>query len=118
LFNGIGSDSWLTATTSKMPFEWLQTAATSGASQAAGDAAGAAATNVTTPILSHMPGWFQWIMELLMPNLDVALVMQKVVPFVELAIGLAMVVGLFTWLVSIGSAGFLVMFTLSAMLGW
>lgn len=29
-----------------------------------------------------------------------------------------MVVGLFTWLVSIGSAGFLVMFTLSAMLGW
>ncbi|MFO7196999.1 NADH dehydrogenase FAD-containing subunit, partial [Enterococcus faecium] len=102
LFNGIGSDSWLTATTSKMPFEWLQTAATSGASQAAGDAAGAAATNVTTPILSHMPGWFQWIMELLMPNLDVALVMQKVVPFVELAIGLAMVVGLFTWLVSIG----------------
>ncbi|MCH2893214.1 NADH dehydrogenase FAD-containing subunit, partial [Listeria monocytogenes] len=61
---------------------------------------------------------FQWIMELLMPNLDVALVMQKVVPFVELAIGLAMVVGLFTWLVSIGSAGFLGMFTLSALLGW
>ncbi|MBC1474524.1 FAD-dependent oxidoreductase [Listeria grandensis] len=118
LFQGLGPDSWLTATTSKMPFDWLQTAATSGASQAAGDAAGDAATNVTTPILSHMPGWFEWIMKLVMPNLDVALFMQKVVPFVELAIGLALVVGLFTWLASIGSAGFLVMFTLCAMLGW
>lgn len=118
IFNGIGKDSWLTATTSKMPFDWLQTAATSGASQAAGDKAGEAAQNVTVPILQHMPGWFKWIMQLLMPNLDVALFMQKVVPFIELAIGLAILAGLFTWLASIGSAGFLVMFTFSAMLGW
>lgn len=118
LFNGIGKDSWLTATTSKMPFDWLQTAATSGASQAAGDKAGEAAQNVTVPILQHMPGWFKWIMQLLLPNLDVALFMQKVVPFIELAIGLAILAGLFTWLASIGSAGFLVMFTFSAMLGW
>ncbi|WP_167628354.1 FAD-dependent oxidoreductase [Listeria valentina] len=118
MFQGLGSDSWLTATTSKMPFDWLQAAATSGASQAAGDAAGDAAQNVTTPILSHMWGWFEWIMKIVMPNQDVAVFMQKVVPFIELAIGLALVVGLFTWLASVGSMGFLVMFTLSAMLGW
>lgn len=118
MFQGLGSDSWLTATTSKMPFDWLQAAATSGASQAAGDAAGDAAQNVTTPILSHMWGWFEWIMKIVMPNQDVAVFMQKVVPFIELAIGLALVAGLFTWLASVGSMGFLVMFTLSAMLGW
>ncbi|MHC5252826.1 FAD-dependent oxidoreductase [Listeria kieliensis] len=118
MFQGLGPDSWLTATTSKMPFDWLQAAATSGASQAAGDAAGDAAQNVTTPILSHMWGWFEWIMKLVMPNQDVAVFMQKVVPFIELAIGLALVAGLFTWLASVGSMGFLVMFTLSAMLGW
>lgn len=118
IFQGLGPDSWLTATTSKMPFDWLQAAATSGASQAAGDAAGDAAQNVTTPILSHMWGWFEWIMKIVMPNQDVAVFMQKVVPFIELAIGLALVVGLFTWLASVGSMGFLVMFTLSAMLGW
>ncbi|WP_163655194.1 FAD-dependent oxidoreductase [Listeria sp. PSOL-1] len=118
VFQGIGNDSWLTATTSKMPFDWLQTAANSGASEAAGKAAGEAAQNVTTPILHHMPGWFEWIMKLIMPNQGMALFMQKVVPFIELAIGLALIVGLFTWLASIGSIGFLAMFTFSAMLGW
>lgn len=112
LFKGLGQESWLTATTSKLPFDWLMSA-TTGASEAT-----ESATEFATPIFSHMPGWFEWIMKIMMPNEDVALVMQKIVPFVELAIGLALVVGLFTWLSSVGSAGFLVMFVFSAMLGW
>ncbi len=42
----------------------------------------------------------------------------KIRYFVEMAIGLALIAGLFTWLASLASAGFLVMFTLTAMLGW
>ncbi|MBP3038275.1 FAD-dependent oxidoreductase [Bacillaceae bacterium Marseille-Q3522] len=110
LFNGIGEDSWLKATTSKMPFEWLQTA-TSGASEAAEASWG-------DPILNHMPGWFAWIMKIMVPNVEVAVFMQKMMLFIELALGLAILFGLFTWLCSVASAGFLTMFTLTAMLTW
>ncbi|WP_062104900.1 FAD-dependent oxidoreductase [Bacillus niameyensis] len=110
LFKGIGDDSWLKGTSVNMPFEWLQTA-TSGASEAAsGDWA--------TPILSHMPGWFEWIMKIMLPTPDMAIFMQKMMVFIELAIGLAIIFGLFTWLANFASAGFLLMFTFSAMLGW
>lgn len=117
LFSGLGKDSWLTGSTVKMPFEWLQTA-TTGASQAAGAGAGDAATQWATPILSKMPFWFEWLMKLMLPNADVAIFMQRTMVFVELAIGLAILAGLFTWISSGASAGFLVVFTLSAMLGW
>ncbi|MER2060364.1 MAG: NADH dehydrogenase FAD-containing subunit, partial [Niallia sp.] len=43
---------------------------------------------------------------------------QKMMIFIELAIGLAILAGLFTWLANAASAAFLVMFTLCAMLGW
>jgi NADH:ubiquinone reductase (H+-translocating) len=111
LFNGLGEDSWLTATSVKMPFEWLQTA-TSGASEAA------ASTDIATPILSKMPFWFEWIMKIMLPTPEIALFMQKMMVFIELAIGLAILAGLFTWLANAASAAFLVMFTLTAMLGW
>ncbi|MCT2534299.1 FAD-dependent oxidoreductase [Aquibacillus koreensis] len=111
LFNGLGEDSWLVGSTVRMPFEWLQTT-TSGASEAA------EATEWATPVLSKMPGIFQWFMEIVLPTPEMAVFMQKVMVFVELGIGLAILGGLFTWLASAASAGFLVMFTLSAMLGW
>jgi NADH dehydrogenase len=117
LFNGLGKDSWLTGSTVKMPFEWLQTA-TTGASQAAGSGAGDTATQWATPIFSKMPFWFEWIMKLMLPNADMAVFMQRTMVFIELAIGLAILAGLFTWISSGASAGFLVVFTLSAMLGW
>lgn len=116
LFNGLGKDSWLVGSSVKMPFDWLQTA-TTGASQAA-SSAGDAASQYATPILSKMPFWFEWIMKLMLPNADVAVFMQKSMVFIELAIGLALLAGLFTWISSAASAGFIVMFTLSAMLGW
>ena len=110
LFKGLGEGSWLVGSTVRMPFEWLQTA-TSGASEMAeGEWA--------VPVFSKMPGWFEWIMQIMLPNADVAVFMQKVMVFIELGIGLAILFGLFTWLASFASAGFLVMFTLSAMLGW
>ncbi|MRH44978.1 NADH dehydrogenase FAD-containing subunit [Aquibacillus halophilus] len=111
LFNGLGEDSWLVGSTVRMPFEWLQST-TSGASEAAD------ASEWATPILSRMPGIFQWFMEIVLPTPEMAVIMQKMMVFIELGIGLAILGGLFTWLASAASAGFLVMFTLSAMLGW
>ena len=113
LFNGLGEDSWLVGSTVRMPFTWLQEA-TTGASEAAAEGG----AEWATPILSEMWGWFQWIMEILLPTPDMAVFMQKVMVFIELGIGLAILGGLFTWLASAASAAFLVMFTLSAMLGW
>lgn len=112
LFQGIGDDSWLTGNSVNMPFEWLQTT-TSSASEAVESGA-----EWATPILSKMPGIFEWFMQIMLPTPEVAIFMQKVMTFIELFIGLAIVFGLFTWLASAASAGFLVMFTLSAMLGW
>lgn len=109
LFTGLGEDSWLTSDTLNINFGWLQEA-TSAASDAAGEWA--------EPILSEMPVWFEWIMKIFVPTQEMALFAQKSMVFVELAIGLALIAGLFTWLASAASAGFLVMFTLTAMLGW
>ena len=64
-----------------------------------------------------MPGWFEAIMKLMMPTPEVAILMQKMVVFVELFIGIGILLGLFTWLFSLVSVGMLVTFTLSAMLG-
>ncbi|MDL4840489.1 FAD-dependent oxidoreductase [Aquibacillus rhizosphaerae] len=113
LFKGLGEDSWLVGSTVRMPFEWLQET-TSGASEAATEGA----SEWATPILSKMPGIFQWFMEIVLPTPEMAVFMQKFMVFVELGIGLAILGGLFTWLASAASAGFLAMFTLSAMLGW
>ena len=109
LFKGIGEDSWLRTSTVNMTYPWLQDP-TSGATDAA--------TDWAEPILSEMPGWFAWIMEIMMPNVEVALFMQKMMVFIEIAIGLAIIFGLFTWLANAASVAFLTMFTLSAMLGW
>ena len=116
LFNGIGSDSWLASGNVKMPFDWLQTAANTGASQAA-DSAGAAA-NFPQPILKEMPGFFKSIMEFMMPNPDVAVWFQRIVVITEIGIGLCLLAGLFTWLASAASAFMVVNFILSAMAGW
>ncbi|WP_033829129.1 FAD-dependent oxidoreductase [Bacillus andreraoultii] len=111
LFQGLGEDSWLVGNTVRMPFDWLQDP-TSGATAA--DTGG----EWSTPILSKMPFWFEWIMKIMLPTPEVAVFMQKFVIFVELGIGLALIAGLFTFLASLASAAFLVMFTLTAMLGW
>ena len=127
LFNGdgnsiisklsIGADSWVKAGNVKMPFEWLQTAANSGAS-AAGDAAGEAATEWVTPILSSVPGWYAAIMKVMMPTPEVAVWFQRIVVCLEIGMGLALIAGLFTFIFSVVSAGMVVNFILCAMAGW
>src|SRR5690625_5742018 len=92
-----------------MDFAWLQDPS-SGATEAV--------TDWGDPILSEMPGWFAWIMEIMMPNVEFALFMQKMMVFIELAIGLAFIFCLFTWLASSASISFLSMFSLNAMFCW
>jgi len=116
LGSGLGDDSWIVSDSVKMPFEWLQTA-TSGASAAA-EGGAEAATAIAPPILDSMPGFFEAIMKIMMPTPEVAVFMQQMVPWVELLIGVAIILGLCTWLFSLVSVGMLAMFTLSAMLGW
>ncbi len=116
LFSGLGSDSWIVDKSVKMPFEWLQTA-TSGASEWAAEG-GAEATAIAPPILDSMPSWFAAIMKLMMPNADVAIFMQGFVGIFEFALGICILLGLFTWLASFASIAMLMMFTLTAMLGW
>lgn len=111
--NAIGGDSWLKAGNVKMPFEWLQTAADSGAS-AAGDSVEAFAT----PILEKMPKFYEFIMQFMMPNPEVAVWFQRIVVIMEIGMGLCLIVGLFTFLASGVSAAMVVNFVLCAMAGW
>jgi NADH dehydrogenase len=112
--NGIGPDSWINAGNMKMPFDWLLSAVT-GASQTAD----AAATTVQkVPILKSMPGFYKSIMQIMIPNVDVAIWFQRMVVVMELGIGLALLAGLFTFLASAASAFLVVNFVLSAMGEW
>lgn len=116
LFSGLGSDSWVVDKSVKMPFDWLQTT-TSGASAAA-EGGSAATTETLNTVFANMPDWFGAIMKLMMPTPDVAIAMQGFVGFFEFFMGIAILIGLFTWLFSFFSIGMLTMFTLTAMLGW
>ncbi|WP_049786622.1 FAD-dependent oxidoreductase [Evansella cellulosilytica] len=112
LFQGFGEDSWLTSSTLNMDLWWLSDGTT---------AATTAATDGATwaePILSEIPFWFEWMMRLSLPSMEMALFAQKVMVLLEVAIGFALIFGLFTWISSAVSAGLLLMFTFTAMLGW
>ena len=108
----IGADSWIKAGNVKMPFEWLQDA-TTGAS-----AATETATEFATPILKEVPGWYAAIMQIMMPNPEVAVWFQRLVVLLEMGMGLCLIVGLFTFIFSAVSAGMVVNFILCAMAGW
>lgn len=115
LFNGnmLGGDSWLKAGNIKMPFAWLQTAADSGAS-----ASGEATTEFATPILEKMPKFYEAIMQIFIPNPEIAVWFQRIVVITEIGIGLCLIAGLFTFLASGASAFMVCNFVLSAMAGW
>ena len=108
----IGTDSWVKAGNVKMPFEWLQDA-TSSAS-----VTGDATTELVTPILSSVPNWYQAIMKIMMPNPEVAVWFQRIVVLVEIGMGLALIVGLFTFIFSAVTVGMVLNFILCAMAGW
>ncbi|RDY25418.1 NADH dehydrogenase FAD-containing subunit [Romboutsia weinsteinii] len=108
----IGWDSWMKMGNVKMPFEWLQDAV-SGASQAVEGAA-----NMPQPIFETMPKFYEFIMKIFMPNPEIAVWFQRIVVLTEIALGLCLIVGLFTFLASAASAFMTVNFIFSAMAGW
>lgn len=110
--SGIGIDSWIKSGNVKMPFEWLYISADGTAS------ASLLPDAFPSPILKSMPGFFEAIMKILIPNPEVAVWFQRLVVFTELGIGLCLLAGLFTWLASAGSAFLVVNFVLSAMAGY
>lgn len=128
-FGLFGGSSWFGENV-VFPFPWLQEVV-SGASDATSSAS-TAATEVAETVFSlnyvygeepmlvfdSMPGWFASIMEFMMPNQDVALFMQKMMSLVELGIGLAIMAGLFTWIISAVTVGLVAMFCLSGMFVW
>jgi len=109
---------WLVEGITKVQDGWLkpgnifivQTAADSGASEAAD-----AAQYASEPLLESVPGFYQWILDTLIA--PVAFPMQAMVVIMEIGIGLALIAGLFTFLVSIVSVVLTFNFILSAMAG-
>ncbi|WP_024613759.1 FAD-dependent oxidoreductase [Clostridium sp. Ade.TY] len=110
----IGWDSWMKMGNVKMPFSWLQDSVT-GASSTATDAA---VSSMPTPIFESMPKFYESIMEIFMPNPEIAVWFQRIVVLTEIAIGLCLIAGLFTFLASAASAFMTVNFIFSAMAGW
>ncbi|MGL4914445.1 MAG: FAD-dependent oxidoreductase [Romboutsia sp.] len=108
----IGSDSWMKMGNVKMPFEWLYDAN----SAASGTVEGVEA--MAKPILSKMPKIYESVMQIFMPNPEVAVWAQRVVVLVEIGLGLCLIAGLFTFIVSAVSAAMTINFILSAMAGW
>lgn len=136
-----GEGSWFTGN-SVFPWTWEYnvTDVASGAS-AAGDAttaatgaatsgAGEAATQATHFVLSYAygeqpmavieksPDWFTKMMQVIMPNNDVAMFFQKFMVFFEIALALALIAGLFTWLCSATTIVLVITFCLSGMFYW
>lgn len=107
---------WLVEGIKKVQDGWLepgnifiiQTATDSGATEAATEYA-------SEPLLEAVPGFYQWILDTLIA--PVAFPMQAMVVVMEIAIGLALIAGLFTFLVSIVSVVLTFNFILSAMAG-
>ncbi|MFC6463925.1 FAD-dependent oxidoreductase [Marinilactibacillus sp. GCM10026970] len=121
-FGILGSESWFKDQV-LLPFSWLQNP-TSGASEAVEEVAkpifGLSYAYGEQPmmILDHAPGWFESIMKILIPNTEMALFFQKFMTCVEIAIALALIFGLFTWLTSAATIGLVLSFTLSGMFYW
>ncbi|HBY90562.1 MAG: FAD-dependent oxidoreductase [Ruoffia tabacinasalis] len=126
-FGMFGGQSWFEDEV-VFPFPWLQEEVTSAASATETEEVVEVAEQIFSlnyvygeePMLvfDEMPGWFASIMEFMMPNQDVALFMQKMMSLVELGIGLALIAGLFTFLVSGLTVVLVAMFCLSGMFVW
>ncbi len=135
-----GEGSWFQGN-SVFPWTWeYQTVAdaASGASEAA-DAASAAsgageAADAATQaahfglsyaygeqpmiVIEKSPDWFTKVMQFIMPNNDVAMFFQKFMVFFEIALALALMAGLFTWLVNATTIVLVLTFCMSGMFYW
>lgn len=135
-FGMFGAESWF-GDDLKMPFDWVKAAdVASAASDADATSAASGAAETTAEavksvfslnyvygeepmlVFEKMPDWFKSIMEIFVPNYDVAMFMQKFMSVVELLIGVALILGIFTWLVSAVTIPLVVVFCLSGMFVW
>ncbi|MBY5035540.1 NAD(P)/FAD-dependent oxidoreductase [Streptococcus gallolyticus] len=123
-FGLFGTTSWL-GDEIVFPFEWLKepvsgASASEGTTEAVKQVFSLNFTYGEEPmqVIGKMPGWFEAIMKIMMPNQEVALFMQKMMTFLEIAIGLALIAGLFVWLVSALTVALVAMFSLSGMFYW
>lgn len=123
MFGLFGTTSWFSDEV-VLPFSWLQEP-TTGASQVIAETPATPVFGLSyvygeepMMVLKEAPGWFNWMMELMIPNQDVALFFQKAMTLAELFIGLAIIVGLFTWLANAATIAMVVSFALSGMFYW
>ena len=126
-----GEGSWFTGN-SVFPWTWDYVDAASAASDATSAASGAGETveaaakfglsyaygETPMAVLDSAPEWFSDIMKIMMPNMEVAMFFQKMMVFVEIGIALALMAGLFTWLMSATTIALVVTFCLSGMFFW
>lgn len=123
-----GEGSWFTGN-SVFPWTWDYVDAASDATSAAsgaGETVEAAAKfglsyaygETPMAVLDSAPEWFSNIMKIMMPNMEVAMFFQKMMVFVEIGIALALMAGLFTWLMSATTIALVVTFCLSGMFFW
>lgn len=136
-----GEGSWFTGN-SVFPWTWEYNVtdvasgasaagdATTAASGAASSGAGEAATQAAhfglsyaygeepMAVIDKSPAWFTKMMQVIMPNNDVAMFFQKFMVFFEIALALALIAGLFTWLCSATTIVLVIMFCLSGMFYW
>lgn len=112
---------WLLEGINKVREGWLnpdnifivQVAGVSGASEQTGEAVEAVAQ--TVPLLSQPPAIYKWFMDTFVaPN---AFLFQAAVVLTEIAIGLALIAGLFTFIAAVASIFMSLNFILSAMAG-
>lgn len=123
IFGLFGTTSWF-GDEVVLPFSWLQEP-TSGASAVVEEAAASPIFGLSyvygeepMMVFAEAPGWFNWMMELMIPNTDMALFFQKMMTLAELFIGLAIIVGLFTWLANAATIALVASFALSGMFFW
>lgn len=69
-------------------------------------------------VIEKSPDWFTRIMQTIMPNNDVAMFFQKFMVFFEIALALALMAGLFTWLSSATTIVLVATFCMSGMFYW
>lgn len=126
-----GEGSWFTGN-SVFPWTWDYVDAASAASDATSAASGVGETveaaakfglsyaygETPMAVLDSAPEWFSNIMKIMMPNMEVAMFFQKMMVFVEIGIALALMAGLFTWLMSATTIALVVTFCLSGMFFW
>lgn len=124
-FGLFGTDSWF-GNKVALPFSWLQdatagaSAADTGAAEAAEPIFGLSYAYGEEPMMvfTKAPEWFESIMKVMVPTPEIALIFQKVMTLLEIAIGLALIGGLLVWLLSALTIVLVASFSLSGMFYW